>query len=100
MNKLFIGLLIAAAGAGVLFFLDKKNNIEIIARELSTETNHCASELHSVEELLTFAERAGFPSHGIILKKSKNDFSDIELGRITESYMQMPLDFLIAVATK
>jgi SAM-dependent methyltransferase len=30
----------------------------------------------------------------------KNDFSDIELGRITESYMQMPLDFLIAVATK
>ena len=30
----------------------------------------------------------------------KDDFSDVELGRITENYMQMPLDFLIAVATK
>jgi hypothetical protein len=66
----------------LLFFLDKKNNIEIIARKLSTATNHGASELHSVEELLTFAEKAGFPSHGIILKKSKNDFSDMIKGII------------------
>ncbi|MFM2156428.1 MAG: hypothetical protein RL516_1177, partial [Bacteroidota bacterium] len=49
---------------------------------LSTATNHGASELHSVEELLTFAEKAGFPSHGIILKKSKNDFSDMIKGII------------------
>ena len=27
-------------------------------------------------------------------------FNDIELGRITENYMEVPLDFLIAVATK
>lgn len=30
----------------------------------------------------------------------KPEFTKIELGRITENYMEMPLDFLIAVATK
>lgn len=70
------------ANEELLLFLDKKNNLEIFSRELSTETNHCASEIHSVEGLLTFAEKAGFPLHGIILKKSKNDFSDMVKGII------------------
>lgn len=64
----------------LLFFLDKKNNLEIIVRELSTETNHCAAELSTVEELLVFADKAGFPSHALILKKSKDDFSDLIKG--------------------
>jgi len=33
-------------------------------------------------------------------KYLKPNFSNIELGRITEKYMEMPLDFLIGVATK
>lgn len=80
----------------LLFFLDKKNNLEIIARELSTETNHCAAELSSLEELLVFAEKAGFPSHGLILKKGKNDFSEMIKGIVDKQQLINCFEKLIA----
>jgi len=63
-----------------LLFIDKKNDLEIIARELSTETNFNASEIKTKEELQSFAKNANFPSHGLILRKSKNDYSEIVKG--------------------
>lgn len=63
-----------------LLFIDKKNNFEIIARELSTETNFNGSEIKTEKELKEFATNANFPSHGLILRKSKADFGDIVKG--------------------
>lgn len=63
-----------------LVFIDKVNNLEIIARELTTETNYSGSEINSRENLLAFIDKVKFPSHGIILRKSKDDFSDIIKG--------------------
>jgi hypothetical protein len=71
------------ANEELLLFIDKKNNLEIIVRELSTETNFNAREVFSVEELLSFAEKVGFPAHGLILKSQKDDFLEIVKG-ITE----------------
>jgi hypothetical protein len=66
-----------------LIFIDKKNGIEIIARELSTETNFDGAVITKEEMLLKFAKKVKFPSHGLILRKSKEEFNGITKG-ITE----------------
>lgn len=69
-----------AADDEFLLFIDKKNNLEIIVRELSTETNFNAAEIRSEEELKQFINTANFPSHALILRKSNNDFTEIIKG--------------------
>lgn len=67
----------ARADDELIMLLDKENDIEIIERELSLETNFDGTEIKSVDELLAFAGKIGFPSHGIILKKAKENFTGI-----------------------
>ncbi|MBK8845510.1 MAG: hypothetical protein IPO27_02695 [Bacteroidetes bacterium] len=63
-----------------LLLIDKKNNLEIIVRELSAETNFNGAEVKTEKKLKEFATNANFPTHGLILRKSKNDFRDITKG--------------------
>jgi len=63
-----------------LIFIDKKNNLEIVIRELSTATNFNSKEIKTEEELLEFAHSVNFPSHGLILRKVKADNNDIIKG--------------------
>ena len=73
-------LFFASADDEFLIFIDKKNNLEIISRELSMETNFNGSEIENENDLLEFAESVKFPSHGLILRKSKTDHDDIIKG--------------------
>lgn len=73
-------LFFASADDEFIIFIDKKNNLEIIARELSLETNFNGKDIDSEAELLEFSELAKFPSHRLILKKSKTDTTDMEKG--------------------
>ena len=61
----------------MLLFIDKKNDLEIIARELSTDTNFNGEEIKTEKELKDFAKRVKFPTHGLIIKKAKEDFTEI-----------------------
>jgi hypothetical protein len=70
-----------------LLFIDKKNNLEIIVRELSTETNFNGSEIKTEKELQEFAANSNFPSHGLILRKSKEDFTDIVKGITNQEHL-------------
>ena len=63
-----------------LIFIDNENNIEVIVRELSTDTNFNGSQLQNEKELIAFANQAGFPDHGLILRKSKDENTDIHKG--------------------
>lgn len=67
----------AAADDEMIIFIDKKNNLEIIAREISTETNFSGKEIKSQEELLDFAHSVQFPSHGLILRNKEGDINSI-----------------------
>lgn len=64
----------------LLMLIDKKNNLEIVARELGTDTNFGAKILQSEQDLVDFAEGVMFPSHGIILRKAKDDFTGMVKG--------------------
>jgi hypothetical protein len=64
----------------LLLFFDKKNSLEIIVRELSTETNFNGADIKTKLELNEFAAKANFPSHGLILRPAKDDFTEIVKG--------------------
>jgi len=64
----------------LVLLIDKKNNLEIIARELSTETNFSYKEISHEQELLDFANLVSFPSHGLILRKSREEATGIVKG--------------------
>lgn len=66
-----------AADEEFLILIDTKNDLEIVVREISTQTNFAASEIKTEIEMLEFAEKAKFPSHGLILRPSKKDFTDV-----------------------
>lgn len=67
----------ANADDEIVMMYDSKNGIEIAEREISLETNFAGTEIKSTAELIAFADKIGFPSHGIILKKAKNNFLGI-----------------------
>lgn len=67
-----------------LIFIDTINNIEVCVRELSTSTNFNGKQIQSKKELFDFADQVSFPSHGLILRKSKNENTDIYKG-LTDS---------------
>ncbi len=66
----------------VLLFRDKKNDLEIVAREITTDTNFGSAEVRSKEELLAFAEKSLFPSHALILS-AVGDHSTVFVKGIT-----------------
>ena len=51
----------------VLYFIDRRNNIEIYETSISTEMHYFSEIVSTQEELLKFAKQARFPSHGILL---------------------------------
>jgi hypothetical protein len=64
----------------LVFFIDKKNDLEIYARELSTETNFGGTEIKSLSEAEEFASKHGFPQHALIVKNQEDDFVYIRKG--------------------
>ncbi len=63
-----------------LLLMDTKNNLEIKVREISMDTNFNATTLTSESELLDFAAKVGFPAHGLILRPSEEDYTNIIKG--------------------
>jgi len=64
----------AHADDEVIMLMDLKHDLEIVARELSTETNFNGSYIANTTDLFAFATKANFPTHGLILKSSESNF--------------------------
>lgn len=63
-----------------LMFIDPKNKLEIVEKVISLETNLNGSFVQSETELLDFASRCKFPSHGLIMKDQDKNFTFIQKG--------------------
>ena len=87
----------AQADDEFLIFIDKKNNLEIFARELSLNTNFYGENIPSVEMLLDFAKRIQFPSHAIILRSKPDERTTIIKGIITDSQLKDAFQNLISI---
>jgi hypothetical protein len=73
-------LFFAHADDEFLLFIDKKNNLEIIVREISMETNFNGSVITNKSQLDEFMDKVKFPSHGLIVRKTATDFTEIKKG--------------------
>lgn len=66
----------------IIVLIDKKNNFELVAREIATETNFNGAWIENLTDLKDFAEKANFPSHGLIFRDSKNGVKSVHKGLI------------------
>jgi len=80
----------------ILMFLDAKNNLEIVVRELSIKTNFNGQEIKTEKELIAFADHAKFPSHGLIIRKEFGDNSDIIKGIRDSKLLKYAFDSFIS----
>lgn len=74
----------AHADEELLMLKDFKNDLEIVAREISLETNFNAQEINNTTDLLEFAQKVQFPSHALIVKSSEKNFKKIVKGITSE----------------
>lgn len=56
-----------AANLEMVLLLDAENSIEIVGESLTTQTNYAQQEITSLKEALLFANKAGFPEHGLVV---------------------------------
>ncbi len=81
----------------ILIFIDLKNNLEIVVREISTQTNFKGKTVASYDELLSFAESALFPSHALILKAHQDETAAMVKGITTHQQLRQSFDSLYAL---
>ena len=70
----------APANDELIMLVDQKNNLEIVERVLSLDTNFDSSEIHTRDELKAFLDKVQFPSHGVILKNATENWTKIHKG--------------------
>jgi len=64
----------------IMVFLDRRNGLELVVREVSASTNFAAQEVRGEDALKAFADRVGFPSHALILRASPRSRQPIHKG--------------------
>jgi hypothetical protein len=69
-----------AADEEILVLIDYENELEIKAKELSTETNFLGKQINSLEAAKAFAEQVLFPSHALIIRNAKDESVEIIKG--------------------
>jgi hypothetical protein len=81
----------------IVILLDKKHNLEIIGEEFSLETNHQHIVVESVEQALHFADKIGFPAHGLVVMFSESPQSNQQIikGIITEEELVEAVQFVL-----
>lgn len=90
-------LFFAQADEEFLIFIDKKNDLEIIVRELSLDTNFYAETITSYEALKMFAQKIHFPSHAIILRSSATDDKAVIKGITNEENLKKYYNHIMEV---
>lgn len=68
------------AGEEIMVLMDTKNDLEIRVHLVTPKTNYSSLTLRPETHLEEFLRHAQFPSHGLILRKSVDDYSWVEKG--------------------
>ncbi len=70
----------APADDELIMLMDKANDIEIVARELTIDTNFSSAEISNEPELQQFLQLAKFPGHAVIIRRSEKDHNHVVKG--------------------
>ncbi|MCU0374127.1 MAG: hypothetical protein MUF24_02365 [Chitinophagaceae bacterium] len=78
----------------MVMLIDDKNGLEIVARELSTQTNFAGEAIGNRPALLAFAEKTGFPEHALILRPNRSVNNPLIKGITTYELLTQTFDRL------
>lgn len=83
------------ANREIVIFLDQINNLEIIGEEFSIETNFNHQIITNITEAEEFAQKVGFPEHGLVVWFGEDENSQTEIikGIITQEQLQASVNF-------
>ncbi len=84
-----------ASGLELVLLLDQKNGYEVCGYSRGQETNFGSQYVKSVDQALAFARKIGFPEHGLILRKSENDNSEIYKEIVTEADLVQKVETML-----
>jgi hypothetical protein len=82
-------LFFAHADEEWVVFIDKKQDLEIYSRELSTQTNFNAKLFTDFSEFDSFLQKCLFPQHAMIIKNQKDNPTWMEKG--IDNYQQLKI---------
>lgn len=93
----------AHADIELVMLKDFKNDLEIVAREISLETNFNGKIVTTESELLAFAAQVQFPSHGIILRPAEKEYTKFYKGitnqeQLLQHFKELIVEFNSAYA--
>ncbi len=69
-----------AGNREVVLFLDLGRGLEIIGEHLSTDTNYSHTQVSSLAEAEVFAQKVGFPEHGLVVMPHSDSTEHIYKG--------------------
>jgi hypothetical protein len=78
----------AQANDELVIFIDRKNDLEIVGRTLSFATNFSGATVNNTLELFEFAEKVGFPEHGLILKPTAESTEEVYKGIVDKPTLE------------
>ncbi|NEO27162.1 MAG: hypothetical protein F6K03_09770 [Kamptonema sp. SIO4C4] len=52
----------------LVFLLDHRHQLELVGQAISTDTNYAQQRVTHPDEAQTFAEKVGFPEHGLVIR--------------------------------
>ncbi|AFY86811.1 DUF6671 family protein [Chroococcidiopsis thermalis] len=87
-----------SANREIVVFIDMLNQLEIVGQEIFTETNFNSQSVRTVEEAESFANKIGFPSHGLVVMLSSDSLERTEIfkGINTEEKLTEIVNFALS----
>lgn len=86
----------------IIVLIDLKNNLELIAEVVSTDTNHSYQTVSSVEQAIEFASKIGFPEHALIVSEKQNPTPEDKFfkGITTIEQLTHHVQYLLSLSAK
>lgn len=87
------------ANREIVMLIDRQHNLEIVGEALSTATNFSYKQVKTKEAAQAFAQKAGFPQHGLVViadpasDGNSKDSSQIMKGIRTEAHLAEALEW-------
>jgi hypothetical protein len=79
----------------LVLFLDPANQLEVVGETITSDTNFAHQTISSVVEALAFAEKIGFPDHGLVIMPDANAMGDGIKGVIDPMHLRTTVDAML-----
>jgi hypothetical protein len=87
-----------ACNCEIAILVDRENDLEIVGQALSTATNYSHKQVTTIAEARSFADKVGFPQHGLVAMADPDAISPTEIfkGIDTEDRLIEVVNWMLA----